>query len=57
MRTSGWQSGFNICGFFGGLGGLWADQALGVLGLYPFFRVLRLAVPLLQRVTFADAQK
>ena len=56
MRTSGWRSGFDICGFFG-RGGLWADQALGVLGVYPFFRVLRLAVPLLQRVTFADAQK
>jgi len=40
-----------------GLGGLWADQALVVLGEYPFFLLLRLAVPLLQRVTFADAQK
>ncbi|WP_207863380.1 hypothetical protein, partial [Pseudomonas sp. 71_D] len=37
--------------------GLWADRALEVLGVYPFLRVLRLAVPLLQRVTFADAQK
>ena len=38
-------------------GGLWAGQALGVLGVYPFLRVLPLAVPLLQRLTFADAQK
>jgi hypothetical protein len=42
---------------WGCLGGLWADQAFGVLGEYPFLRVLRLAVSLLQRVTFADAQK
>jgi hypothetical protein len=39
------------------LGGIWADQVLGVLGVYPLLRVWRLAVPLLQRVTFADAQK
>jgi len=39
------------------LGGLWADRALGVFGEYPLLRVLRLAVPLLQRVTFSDAKK
>ncbi|WP_207843240.1 hypothetical protein, partial [Pseudomonas sp. 69_B] len=50
-------SGLSGVLFFGGLGGLWADRALEVLGVYPFLRVLRLAVPLLQRVTFADAQK
>jgi len=40
-----------------GLGGLWADQVLWVLGVYPFFWVLRLAVSLLQRLTFPDAEK
>ncbi|VVN33508.1 hypothetical protein PS619_04956 [Pseudomonas fluorescens] len=40
-----------------GLGGLWADHALGVWGVYPFFRVLRLAVSLLQRVTFSKRRK
>jgi thiamine pyrophosphokinase len=39
------------------LGGLRADHVLGVLGVYPLLRGLRLAVSLLQRVTFADAQK
>jgi hypothetical protein len=45
-----------FAGFFG-RGGLWADQALGVLGVYPFFRVLRLAVSPLRRVTFFRRQK
>ena len=40
-----------------GLGGLWADHALGVLGAYPFLRVLPLAVSLLQRVPLANAPK
>ncbi|WP_177327314.1 hypothetical protein [Pseudomonas sp. H1h] len=39
------------------LGGLWADHVLGVLGVYPLFWGLLLAVPLLQRVTFSDAKK
>ncbi|WP_426783931.1 hypothetical protein, partial [Pseudomonas atacamensis] len=42
------------CGvFFGGLGGLWADHALGFLGVYPFLVVLRLAVSPLRRGTFS----
>ncbi|CAI8776091.1 hypothetical protein EMIT0232MI5_160114 [Pseudomonas sp. IT-232MI5] len=40
-----------------GLGGLWADQVLGVLGEYPLLRVLLLAVSLLQRVPLANAPK
>ena len=28
-----------------GLGGLWDDQALGVLGVYPLLRVLLIRVP------------
>ncbi|CAI8894535.1 exported hypothetical protein [Pseudomonas zeae] len=35
-----------------GLGGLWADQALGVLGVYPLLRGLLIRVPPLRRVTF-----
>ncbi|CAI8731606.1 hypothetical protein EMIT0P265_120075 [Pseudomonas zeae] len=34
------------------LGGLWADQVLGVLGGYPLLRVLLIRVPPLRRVTF-----
>ncbi|MBB4058772.1 hypothetical protein FHY08_004789 [Pseudomonas koreensis] len=45
-----WAAGF-------GLGGLWADQAVGVLGEYPFFALLRLAVSPLRRVTFFKRQK
>jgi len=45
------------CGAFFWLGGLWADQVLGVLGEYPLFLGLRLAVPPLRRVTFSDAKK
>ena len=40
-----------------GLGGLWADRALEVLGVYPLLRVLPLAVSLLQRVPFSNAKK
>jgi hypothetical protein len=40
-----------------GLGGLWADQVLGALGVYPLLRVLPLTVSLLQRLTFPDAEK
>jgi len=37
-----------LTGFLGvGLGGLWADQAVWVLGEYPFLRVLLLAVSLI----------
>ncbi len=39
------------------LGGLWADQVLEVLGVYPFFWVLRLAVSPLRRVTFSKRRK
>ncbi|CAI8780924.1 hypothetical protein EMIT0347P_10738 [Pseudomonas sp. IT-347P] len=56
-RTFMWLRGFFLFVCLFGLGGLWADHALGVLGVYPFFWVLRLAVPLLQRVTFSDAKK
>jgi len=45
-----WAAGF-------GLGGLWADQAVGVLGEYPLLRVLRLAVSPLRRVTFSKRRK
>jgi hypothetical protein len=41
-----------LCDRRGEPGGLWADQVQVFLGEYPFLRVLRLAVPLLQRVTF-----
>ncbi|SDS61684.1 hypothetical protein SAMN05216579_1200 [Pseudomonas granadensis] len=40
-----------------GLGGLWADQALGVLGEYPLLRVWLMAVSPLRRVTFFKRQK
>jgi len=40
-----------------GLGGLWADQALGVLGVYPLLRVLLIRVPPLRRVTFSWRRK
>ena len=43
-----WAAGF-------GLGGLWADQALGVLGEYPLLPVLLLAVSPLRRVPFSNA--
>ena len=46
-----------FAGVFLGLGGLWADQALGGLGAYPLLRVLPLAVSLLQRVTFSRRRK
>jgi len=46
-----------LCGRRGELGGLWADHAVLGLGVYPFLRVLRLAVPLLQRLTFPNAEK
>jgi len=39
------------------LGGLWADQVGWVLREYPFLRVLLVTVPLLQRVTLANAPK
>jgi len=39
------------------LGGLWADQALGGLGVYPFLRVLLITVSPLRRVTFFKRQK
>jgi len=39
------------------LGGLWADHAPGVLGEYPFLRVLLITVPPLRRVTFFKRQK
>ncbi|MGF6132380.1 hypothetical protein ABIA54_001241 [Pseudomonas sp. EB276 TE3739] len=38
-------------------GGLRADHALGVLGVYPFLRVLLITVPPLRRVTFFKRQK
>ena len=47
---------FCLCGL-AWLGGLWADQALGVLGEYPLLRVLRLAVSPLRRVTFSKRRK
>ena len=56
MEKSGLLVRFFLCLGFG-LGGLWADQVLGVLGGYPFFRVLRLAVSPLRRVPFSDAKK
>ena len=40
-----------------GLGGLWAGHALGILGVYPFFWVLRLAVSPLRRVPFGKRPK
>jgi hypothetical protein len=56
MSTQGILGNFG-CPFFLCLGGLWADHALGVLCEYPLLRVLPLAVPLLQRVTFSNAKK
>ncbi|CAI8751700.1 hypothetical protein EMIT0232MI5_140021 [Pseudomonas sp. IT-232MI5] len=40
-----------------GLGGLWADHALGGLGVYPLLRVLLIRVPPLRRVTFSKRRK
>ncbi|SDT35049.1 hypothetical protein SAMN05216496_4195 [Pseudomonas sp. Z003-0.4C(8344-21)] len=39
------------------LGGLWADQALVVLGAYPLLRVVLMAVSPLRRVPFSNAKK
>jgi hypothetical protein len=44
-------------GFFFGRGGLWADQAVGVLGEYPLLRVLLITVSPLRRLTFLQAPK
>ncbi len=56
MSTQGILGNFG-CPFFLCRGGLWADQALGVLGEYPFLRVLLITVPPLRRVTFFKRQK
>ena len=61
-RMAGWRIDrlyrrlFGVA-FFWGLGGLWADQAVGVLGVDPFLRVLLITVPPLRRVTFFKRQK
>jgi hypothetical protein len=47
----------SVAPFFFGRGGLWADQALGVLGEYPLLRVWLMAVSPLRRVPFSDAKK
>ncbi|MGC3932605.1 hypothetical protein [Pseudomonas atacamensis] len=52
-----YMGGFLGLPFFWGLGGLWADQAVGVLGVDPFLRVLLITVPPLRRVTFFKRQK